>query len=119
MLENPDGPILDQEVIAAFMQWYLPPGVDISRPATLPTKLAPANAADLSGLPPAFIGTAEHDPIRDDGARYAELLTAAGVPVELYNAPTLVHGYVSFALVIPAAADATDRGLAALKAALH
>jgi hypothetical protein len=31
----------------------------------------------------------------------------------------MVHGYVSFALVIPPAAEATNRGLAALKAALH
>jgi acetyl esterase len=30
-----------------------------------------------------------------------------------------VHGFVSFALVIPAAGDATNRGVAALKAALH
>jgi acetyl esterase len=30
-----------------------------------------------------------------------------------------VHGYVSFALIIPAAAEATSRGLAALKTALH
>jgi acetyl esterase/lipase len=74
---------------------------------------------DLSGLPPAFIGTAEYDPLRDDGARYAELLSAAGVPVDLYSAPTLVHGFVNFALVVPAAADATNRGLAALKAALQ
>ena len=60
-------------------------------------------------MPPAYIGTAEHDPLRDDGARYAELLNAAGVPAELSNEPTLVHGYVSFALVIPAAAEATNR----------
>jgi acetyl esterase/lipase len=119
MIENADGPILDRDVIAAFEQWYLPPGMDMSDPANLPTKLAPANAADLSGLPPAYISTAEFDPLRDDGARYAELLSAAGVPVELYNAPTLVHGFVSFALVVPAATEATNRGLAALKAALH
>ena len=119
MIENPDGPILDQNVIAAFMQWYLPAEIDISEPAKLPPTLAPANTADLSGLPPAFIGTAEFDPLRDDGARYAELLSAAGVPVELYNAPTLMHGFVHFAPVVPAAADATNRGLAALKAALQ
>jgi acetyl esterase len=119
MIENADGPILDRDVIAAFQQWYLPPDIDMSEPATLPTKLAPANASDLSGLPPAFIGTAEFDPLRDDGARYAELLSAAGVPVELYNAPTLVHGFASFALVVPAAAEATNHGLAALKTALH
>lgn len=116
-VENADAPILDRHVVAAFLHWYVP-GMDISDPSKLPTTLAPANAADLSGLPPAFIGTAEHDPLRDDGARYAELLTAAGVPVESRNEPTLVHGYVSFALVVPAAAEATNRGLAALKAAL-
>jgi acetyl esterase len=119
MIENADGPILDRDVVGAFLQWYLPPEIDISRPTELPTTLSPANHADLSGLPPAFIGTAEYDPIRDDGARYAELLSAAGVPVERYHAPTLVHGFVSFALVVPAAAEATNRGIAALKAALH
>jgi acetyl esterase/lipase len=77
-------------------------------------------AAKLPPTPaPAFIGTAEYDPLRDDGARYAELLTAAGVPVQMHNAPTLVHGYVSYALAVPAAAEATNLGLAALKAALH
>ena len=80
--ENADAPILDRDVIDAFVSWYVP-DIDISDPTALPTTLAPANAADLSGVPPAFIGTAEHDPLRDDGARYAELLRAAGVPVEL------------------------------------
>jgi acetyl esterase len=116
--ENADAPMLNRDVIEAFVAWYVP-GVDISDPKALPATLSPANAADLSGLPPAFIGTAEHDPLRDDGAHYAELLKAAGVPVELSHEPTMVHGYVSFALVIPAAAEATSRGLAALKKALH
>ncbi|MCV7258190.1 alpha/beta hydrolase [Mycobacterium shimoidei] len=116
--ENADAPVLDRDVIDAFLQWYLP-DIDISDPAALPVTLSPANATDFSGLAPAYIGTAEHDPLRDDGARYAELLTASGVPVELSNEPTLVHGFVSFALVVPAAAEATTRGLAALKAALH
>jgi acetyl esterase len=117
-IENADAPILDRDVIDAFMSWYIP-GVDISDPKALPAALAPCNAADFTGLPPAFIGSAEHDPLRDDAALYAELLNAAGVPVELSNEGTLVHGYVSFALIIPAAAEATNRGLAALKAALH
>ncbi|WP_407688353.1 alpha/beta hydrolase [Mycobacterium sp. HUMS_1102779] len=116
--ENATAPVLDLEVIDAFLTWYLP-HLDISDPGALPVTFAPAAATDLSGLPPAYIGTAEHDPLRDDGARYAELLTAAGVPVEHSNEPTLVHGYVSFAMVIPAAAEATNRGLAALKRALH
>ncbi len=116
--ENADAPILDRDVIDAFLTWYLP-GIDISDPKALPTTLAPSNAKDFSGLPPAYIGSAEHDPLRDDAALYAALLNAAGVPAVLSNEPTLVHGYVSFALVIPVAAEATNRGLAALKAALQ
>ncbi|SOX53480.1 alpha/beta hydrolase [Mycobacterium ahvazicum] len=116
--ENAFAPILDREVIEAFLAWYLPPEIDVTDPTVLPATLAPANA-DLSGLPPAFIGTAEHDPLRDDGARYAEMLNAAGVAAELSNEPTLVHGFVNFAPVIPAAAAATDRGLTALRKALY
>lgn len=117
-VQNADAPVLDREMAEAFLQWYLPETV-MSDPANLPPTLAPANFGDLTDLPPAFIGTAEHDPLRDDGARYAEFLRTAGVPVELRNEPALVHGYVSFASVVPAAAEATDRGLSALRAALH
>ena len=116
--QNADAPILNREVITAFLTWYLP-GVDMSDHRALPTDLAPANAVTLAGLAPAFIGTAEHDPLRDDGGRYAEMLTTAGVPVTLSNEPTMVHGYASLAMASPAAAEATDRGLAALKTALH
>jgi acetyl esterase len=116
--ENANAPILDRDVIDAFLTWYVPE-LDISDPKALPAALAPCNAADFAGLPPAFIGSAEHDPLRDDAAVYAGLLSAAGVPVELSNEGNLVHGYVSFALIIPAAAEATNRGLAALNGALH
>ena len=116
--ENADAPILNADVMTAFLTWYLP-GLDMSDSTTLPTDVAPANAATLTGLAPAFVGTAEHDPLRDDGGKYAELLAAAGVPVQLSNEPTMVHGYVSLAMASPAATEATNRGLAALRAALH
>ncbi|WP_373139380.1 alpha/beta hydrolase [Mycobacterium marinum] len=115
--ENATAPILDLEVIDAFLSWYVP-DLDVSDHTALPATLAPGNG-DLTGLPPAFIGTAEHDPLRDDGARYAELLTAAGIATEWCNEPNLVHGYVSFAVVVPSAAEATSRGLAALRKVLH
>ena len=116
--ENANAPMLGEDVSAAFLHWYVP-DVDFTDAAALPTDLAPANAESLAGLPPAYIGTAEHDPLRDDGAVYAKLLAAAGVPVELSNEPTMVHGFVSLALASPVATEATDRGLAALKAALY
>ena len=56
---------------------------------------------------------------RDDGIRYGELLAAAGVPVTVDVAESLVHGYIAYSGVVPAATEATGRGLAALRAALH
>jgi acetyl esterase/lipase len=117
-IQNANAPVLNTDVSTAFLTWYLA-DLDISDPASLPATLAPANAVSLAGLPPAFIGTADYDPLRDDGAKYAEKLSAAGVPVTLSNEPTMVHGYVSFALASPAASEAANRGLEALKKALH
>jgi acetyl esterase/lipase len=113
--ENADAPILGTEAASGYSRWYVG---DLDLSVVRPT-LAPARAADLSGLPPAYVAVAGHDPLRDDGMRYAELLSAAGVPVELHNAETLVHGYVGYAGVVPTATEAADRALAALRRALH
>lgn len=113
--ENANAPIIDSAAIAALTRAYVGDELDLSDP---PAMLAPARAANLAGLPPAYISVAGHDPLRDDGIRYGELLAAAGVPVQVHNAETLVHGYLGYAGVIPAATDAADRGLAALRAAL-
>ena len=77
--------------------------------------MAPGRAKNLAGLPRAYIGVAGYDPLRDDGIRYGELLSAAGVPVEVHNAETMVHGYLGYAGVVPAATAAMERGLAALR----
>ena len=114
MDENADAPVLTKADTFAFLDLYLK-GSD---PAARPVTLAPALAESLAGLPPAYIATAQYDPIRDDGVRYAELLRAAGVPVEHHNAETLVHGYVSFGIAVPAAQEAVAAALAAVKAAL-
>jgi acetyl esterase len=113
--ENANAPLLDNSAVKGFSRWYIG-DLDLS---TMPATLAPGRADDLTGLPPAYIAVAGHDPLRDDGARYAELLAAAGVPSELHNAETLIHGYLGYAGVVPAATDATDRGLSALRKALH
>ena len=113
--ENANAPILGVAAVKGFSRWYAG-GVDLSDP---PATLVPARAKNLAGLPPAYIGVAGHDPLRDDGARYAELLAAAGVAVELHNADTLIHGYVGYAEVVPAATEATERGFSALRKALE
>src|SRR5215213_2175668 len=113
--ENANAPLLNTDGVKGHSRWYLG-DLDLS---DMPATLAPARAKDLAGLPPAYIAVAGHDPLRDDGARYAELLAAAGVPVELHNAETLIHGYLGYAGVVPAATDAAGRGLSALRTALH
>jgi acetyl esterase len=113
--ENAEAPLLNGAAVRGFSRWYVG-DLDLS---DMPTTLAPGRAEDLSGLPPAYIAVAGHDPLRDDGARYAELLAAAGVPVELHNAETMIHGYLGYAGVVPAATEAAERGLSALRKALH
>ncbi len=113
--ENATAPILDIAAIAAFSRWYAGT-IDLSNP---PAAMAPGRAQNLADLPPAYIGVAGHDPLRDDGIRYGELLAAAGVRVQVDNAETMVHGFLGYAGVVPAATAALDRGLAALRAALH
>src|SRR5271166_2814662 len=113
--ENAAAAILDRDAIAAFSRWYAGE-IDLSDP---PPGMAPGRAESLARLPAAYIAVAGHDPLRDDGIRYGELLAAVGVPVEVDNAETLVHGYVGYAGVVPAATAGLDRGLAALRAALH
>ncbi|MEV4091374.1 alpha/beta hydrolase [Streptosporangium saharense] len=53
---------------------------------------APARAEDLSGLPPAYVATAEFDPNRDEAILYALRLLQAGVPVELHQWAGTFHG---------------------------
>lgn len=112
--ENAHAPILDVDAIAAYSRWYAG-DVDFSE---LPAELAPGRAADFAGLPAAYVAVAGHDPLRDDGRKYAELLRAAGVAVIVDNADTLVHGYLRFAGVVPAVTSAVERAVEALRVGL-
>ena len=75
---------------------------------------APARAADLSGLPSAYVATAEIDPLRDEAVGYAQRLLQAGVSVELHQWPGTFHG--SQAIL---SADVSQRQIAELCAALR
>jgi len=116
--ENAEAPILSALDMLRFIQHYVGEAQAAIPGPAQPVGLAPANADDLAGLPPAFIATAGYDPLHDDGAAYADLLRAAGVPVEHRDDADLVHGYLTFAPFVPAAATARDAAIAALKAGL-
>lgn len=63
----------------------------------IPIYAAPSRADDLSGLPPAFIGTAELDLFLDENIDYAQRLIASGISTELVVYPRAIHGFDLFA----------------------
>jgi len=80
-----DTPFMTRDKVAASWRHYL--GSAAASPYA-----APARAMDVSGLPPAYIATAEFDPNRDEAIGYAQRLLQAGVSVELHQWPGTFHG---------------------------
>ncbi|HYN93994.1 MAG TPA: alpha/beta hydrolase [Pilimelia sp.] len=87
-----DYPALDEyglhrDEMRFFWDAYAPPGVDRTHPDVDPLR------ADLAGLPPAVVITAELDILRDEAERYAARLAEAGVPVVAVRYQGLVHNF--------------------------
>lgn len=89
MRQYEEGPLFGGRLAREMWIRYL--GTDADRAATSPYA-APGRAADLQGLPPAYIQVNGLDPLRDEGIEYAMRLMAADVAVELYCAPHQHHG---------------------------
>ena len=83
-------------------------------------RASPALYEDYSGLPPTLIVTAGSDPLRDEGAEYAERLRASGVPVDYECCEGTIHGFMNMGRLLRGAHGRARRRLAAwLKARLH
>ncbi|MEV4510591.1 alpha/beta hydrolase [Dactylosporangium sp. NPDC049525] len=67
--------------------------------------------ADLTGMPPALVAVAEHDPLRDGGSLYAQRLAASGVPVVHRAAAGHVHNFAQSVHVSTACAEIDARWL--------
>ncbi len=97
--EHANAAVLTKRSMDAYRDHYVPAGHDLRDPLVSPL------FGRLDGLPPALIQTADLDPIRDDGIRYAEALRDAGVAVRLTNYLRVPHGFA----FMPGAAPAVGR----------
>ena len=86
--ENAEGYGLTRDTMVWFWDHYLHEREDVDDPL-----VSPLRASDLSGLPPALVVTAEYDPLRDEGERYAEKLRAAGTLVKMSRWDGMNHGF--------------------------
>jgi acetyl esterase len=111
--ENADGYLLTRDMMAWFWDHYLADESQGKDPLA-----SPLQAADLSGLPPAFVITAEFDPLRDEGEAYAQRLEAAGVPVTHKRYDGHIHAFWQMPGVFPTAVTAGEEAAEALKQAM-
>jgi acetyl esterase len=86
--ENADGYGLTRDTMIWFWDHYLSSPGEAANPYA-----SPLRAHDLSGLPAAFVVTAEYDPLRDEGENYAAKLQAAGTAATMSRWDGMNHGF--------------------------
>jgi len=87
--ETDKGRMLSRAMMTWFFAQYL---ADPSQAAD--PRACPLARAELAGLPPTLLITAQYDPLRDEGIAYARRLAAAGVAVRESHYAGEQHGFV-------------------------
>lgn len=95
------GYLVDQATLDHDLKHYLGEGGDPTHP-----RVSPLRAPDVSGLPPTCIHTAEFDPLRDEGAAYADRLESAGIRTTYRCHSGMIHLFYGMGALIPYAATA-------------
>lgn len=90
-IENADAPLLRTDEALSYFR-IISGGQERSE-VTNPD-IMPIKAKDFSDLPPAFVVSADIDPLRDDARDYAQAIRKAGGIAAYRNEPQLVHGYL-------------------------
>jgi len=109
---NGSGYFLTDADMAYFWEQYLPGGAGAQDPEIALLE------ADVRGIAPAVVATAEFDPLRDEGRAYVAHLERAGATVHHVDGPGLIHGYAAFLGVVDAADAAATTALAQFRALL-
>jgi acetyl esterase len=107
--ENAEGYFLTKDTMQWFWNHYVRNEADRNHPCA-----SPLRASNLAGLPAALVITAEFDPLRDEGERYAERMSAAGTPVQLTRYDGMIHGFFSMSAIIDQGRTAIRQSVAAL-----
>jgi acetyl esterase/lipase len=108
-----EGFLVDQATLDHDLLHYLPPGAERNDP-----RISPLLAADLSGLPPTLVHTAEYDPLRDEGRAYFERLEEVGSGRAYTCHAGMIHLFYGLGRVTPSAAAALRAIGAEVRAAL-
>jgi acetyl esterase len=106
--------ILNRRDMIWFWDHYAPDPASRANPYA-----SPLRAPSLSGLPPVYLVTAEHDPLRDEGFAYADRLRAARVPVEHRHYGSQIHGFFTFTGVLDDADKAVAEAGSAIRSAVE
>lgn len=109
---NATGYGLTEAALQALVSYYLASPEDAYHPYA-----SPLLAKDLSGLPPAYILSAEYDPLCDHGKAYADKLNHAGVPATYSLQLGQIHGSSFLTKILPAARAWRDEAIGALQRA--
>jgi acetyl esterase/lipase len=95
------GYLVDQATLEHDLRYYLGGAEDPAHP-----RVSPLRSPDVRHLPPTCIHTAEFDPLRDEGAAYADRLREAGIATTYRCHSGMIHLFYGMGALLPYAATA-------------